>query len=78
MRDAADAERGYGMKTLIGVFAAAGFATGTIAAEIWRDDRKVLACSQTKLGPSDTLAAVREDYRAVLTAEREDCIVTNS
>jgi hypothetical protein len=43
------------MKTLGAVLAAAVFASGPFGAELWKEDRKVLACSPTKLGPSDTL-----------------------
>lgn len=43
------------MKTLGALLAAAVFASATLAAEIWKEDRKVLACSPAKLGPSDTL-----------------------
>jgi hypothetical protein len=43
------------MKTLGALLAAAVFASGILAAEIWKEDRKVLACSPTKLGPSGTL-----------------------
>jgi hypothetical protein len=43
------------MKKLVLLLAAAVFASGTLPAEIWREDRNVLACSPTRLGPSDTL-----------------------
>ena len=43
------------MKTFGALLAAAVFASGTPAAEIWKEDRKVLACFPAKLGPSDTL-----------------------
>jgi hypothetical protein len=37
------------------VLAVAVFASAVLGTEIWKEDRKVLACSPTKLGPSDTL-----------------------
>jgi hypothetical protein len=43
------------MKTLGAALAAAVFASGLFGADIWKENRKVLACSPSKLGPSDTL-----------------------
>lgn len=43
------------MNTLGAVLAVAVFASAALGTEIWKEDRKVLACSPTNLGPSDTL-----------------------
>lgn len=43
------------MKTFGAVLTAAVFTSGLLGFEIWKEDRKVLACSPTTLGPSDTL-----------------------